>query len=222
MSIVNQIVENVIFGNVANTEELVKKAINEGIDPLIIFDEGLRKGISTVGDKFGKGEIFLFDMSMAAEAMKAGMKILHPVLLNQKKSVKSLGKFVIATVAGDIHSLGKDLVAVMLETSGFEVINLGEDVATEKIVEAAKKFKPDIVGLSALVTATMPQQKIVIEALKNAGLRNKVKVMVGGAPVSERWSKEIGADGYAPDAITALRKARELLESKTLQKGAAN
>jgi corrinoid protein of di/trimethylamine methyltransferase len=184
-----------------------------GIDPLKAIEEGLAQGIREVGNKFANGEVFLPELIMAAETMKKALEILEPELKKKKKERKTLGKVLLGTVAGDIHSIGKTIVASMLSANGFEVYDIGEDVPAGKFVEKVKELKPDILGLSALLTTTLPEQKVVIETLKKEGLRDKVKVIVGGAPTSREWAKEIGADGYGADATEAVEVVKKLLEN---------
>jgi len=213
-SIFEEMRKVIIEGDLEKAKKLAEKALEEQIDPLEAITKGFTKGIKEVGDKFGKGEAFLADLIIAAEAMKAGMAVLLPKIKESKSSRESLGKVIIGTVKGDIHSIGKDIVATLLEVEGFEVINLGEDVPTEVFVDKVKEHNPDILGLSSLLTATMPAQREVIEALKEAGLRDKVKVIIGGAPTTKEWADEIGADGWAGDAISAVRLAKELVAKK--------
>ena len=193
--------------------EYAQKAVEVGIDPVKALEEGLAKALREIGDKFGRGEIFLTELVAAAQTMEAGAEILKKKILEAGRA-EYVGRFLIGTVEGDIHSLGKGIVAAMLMAAGFEVIDLGEDVPTEVFVEKVRELKPDILGLSALMTTTMAKQKEVIEALKAANLRDKVKVMVGGAPVTEEWAREIGADACGLDASDAVRKALQLLGRK--------
>ena len=192
--------------------EAAIEAVKSGFDPVKAIEEGLAKGIKTIGDLFEKGEIFLPELIMAAEAMKAGTQILMDEVRKRGLNVKKLGKVVIGTVHGDIHDIGKNIVISMLEASGFKVIDLGVDVPTEKFVAKVKEVKPDILAMSALLTTTMTKMEEVIKALEKENLRGKVKVMVGGAPVSEEWAKKIGADGYGADAMEAVVTARSLLK----------
>jgi len=197
-----------------NTDEAVsaaKDAVKLGVDLLKVIEEGLAKGIREVGEKFANGEIFLPELVMAAETMKRALEILEPELRKEKRERKALGKVLLGTVAGDIHSIGKTIVASMLTANGFEVYDIGEDVPAEKFVEKVKELKPDVVGLSALLTTTLPEQRTVIEALKKEGLRDKVKVIIGGAPASREWAEEIGADGYGADAAEAVEVVKRLL-----------
>lgn len=212
-SLIEKLREAIVMGNIEEAREYAKKALDSNLDPLKVINEGISKGLKEVGDKFGKSELFLTDLIMAGEAAKAASETLLPKI-GSKKTGKSMGKIVIGTVKGDIHSIGKDIVATLLEAEGFEVINLGEDVPTEKFVEAVKKYSPDIVGLSALLTVTRPVQREVIEALKKANLRDKVKIMIGGAPTTNEWANEIGADGWAGDAISAISVAKKLISKR--------
>jgi len=197
-----------------NSEEAVsaaKEVIKFKVDPLRAIEEGLAKGIREVGEKFANGEVFLPELIMAAETMKKALEVLEPELKRERKERKTLGKVLLGTVAGDIHSIGKTIVASMLTANGFEVYDIGEDVPAEKFVEKIKELKPDIVGLSGLLTTTLPEQRTVIETLKREGLREKVKVIIGGAPASREWAEEIGADGYGADASEAVKIAKKLL-----------
>jgi corrinoid protein of di/trimethylamine methyltransferase len=197
--------------NLEEAASAAREIIRMGIDPLKAIEEGLAQGIREVGSKFANGEVFLPELIMAAETMKKALEVLEPELKKEKKERKTLGKVLLGTVAGDIHSIGKTIVASMLSANGFEVYDIGEDVPAEKFVEKVKELKPDILGLSALLTTTLPEQKVVIETLKKEGLRDKVKVIIGGAPTSKEWAKEIGADGYGADAAEAVEVVKKLL-----------
>jgi len=188
-----------------------KKAVEVGVDPLKAIEDGLAQGIREVGNKFGKGEIFLPELVMAAEAMKKALEVLEPELKRKKKERKTLGRVLLGTVAGDIHSIGKTIVAAMLTANGFEVYDLGEDVPTERFVEKVRELKPDLLGLSALLTTTLPAQEVVIETLKREGLRKTLKVIIGGAPASKEWAEKIGADGYGANAVEAVQVSKKLL-----------
>lgn len=203
------IAENLIKGQSAKVKELVQQAVNEGVDVQKILNEGLIAGMNVVGAKFKANEFYIPEVLIAARAMHAGMDILKPLLA--KSNVKTLGRFVIGTVKGDLHDIGKNLVAMMVEGAGFEVIDLGIDVPPEKFVEVAKEKQPNVIGMSALLTTTMPAMKTVVDALKSAGL--KVKTIIGGAPVTQAYADEIGADGYAPDAASAVDKVKELVRA---------
>jgi len=173
------------------------------------LDEGLIAGMSVVGKKFQANEFYVPEMLIAARAMKAGMKIIRPILV--QKDIKSQGTVVLGTVKGDLHDIGKNLVGMMLEGAGFEVIDLGIDVAPEKFVQTAKEKKAHFIGISALLTTTMVGMKDVVKAVQETGLDGKVKVMIGGAPVTQSYADEIGADGYAPDAASTVDEAKKLV-----------
>jgi len=195
--------------------EVVKKSIEEGSDPLEIVN-AITVALGEVGEKFEKGEIFLVHLVMAGEATKNVIsKYLEPLLKKAGTEREVAGRVVIGTVAGDIHDIGKSIVASMLFSSGFDVIDLGKDVPVEEFVKAVKEHDPDIVGMSALLSTTLPVQKEVIEALKKNNLRGKVKVIVGGAPATAEWAEEIGADGYAEDAVEAVSVAKKLVGAKS-------
>lgn len=213
-SIFEDLENAVIEGDSEQCETLAKKSLEQNIPPLEAITNGLAKGVKIVGDKFSKGEVFLVELIMAGDAMKAGMSILLPEIKASKAEMKTLGKVILGTVAGDIHSIGKDIVATLLEAEGFEVINLGEDIASETFVDKVKEHAPDVLGLSSLLTATMQAQKEVIEKLIEAGLKDKVKVIIGGAPTTNEWAVEIGADGWAGDAVSAVELARQLIGVK--------
>jgi len=189
--------------------ELTQKLVDAGVSPKQILDEGLIAGMSIAGEKFKNGEYFVPEILVAARAMKASMEILRPLLV--ATDVQPIGTMVIGTVRGDLHDIGKNLVAMMVEGAGFKVVDLGVDVTADKFVAAAKEHNAQIVGMSALLTTTMTYIPEVIKAFNAEGLRPKVKLIVGGAPVTQEWADQIGADGYAPDAATAVDKCKELL-----------
>lgn len=193
---------------------LAREVIDLGIDPVEALEEGLAKALREVGDRFGSGEAFITELIAAAQAMEAGAEILNEEIARRGATRKSIGRFLIGTVEGDIHSIGKNIVTTMLRASGFEVVDLGVDVPTGVFVDKVREFKPDILGLSALMTTTMTKQREVIEALREAGLRQGVKVVVGGAPVTEEWVKEIGADACGLDAGIAVQVALSLMGRK--------
>lgn len=209
MAILTEIQEATIGGRAAEVEKLVSRALEEKFSLDDIVNNGFIAAMSIVGEKFRKNEIFVPEMLIAARAMKAGLKVLEPLIVAGER--KYLGKIVIGTVKGDLHDIGKNLVGMMLQGGGYEVIDLGVDVAAEKFVSAIKEHQPQVVGLSALLTTTMPLMKQTIEAFKEAGLREKVKVLIGGAPVSQHYADEIGADGYAPDAGSAVELVKAVL-----------
>jgi 5-methyltetrahydrofolate--homocysteine methyltransferase len=209
MEIIKRIFEELSEGEADKTELLTQEALRQGVSPEIILREGLIAGMNIIGERFKKGELFVPEVLLAARAMQAGMNILKLRLI--QTGVKPVGKIIIGTVKGDLHDIGKNLVAMMLEGAGFEIIDLGIDTAPERFIQEVKDKKPQILALSALLTTTLPMMKATIELLKAEGLEGTVKVLVGGAPLSQRYADEIGADGYAPDAVSAVAKARELL-----------
>jgi corrinoid protein of di/trimethylamine methyltransferase len=202
---------SVIEGEVEKAAELARQALAQGLDPVEAIEQGYAQGIREVGEGFSRGDYFLPHLAIGAEAMKTAIAVLEPELARRQQQRATRGRVVVGTVAGDIHEIGKTLVGTMLAANGFTVTDLGVDVPPERFVEVVREQKAQLVGLSALLTTTMLAQRAVIIALEHAGLRDQVKVMVGGAPVNESWAQEIGADGYAEDAVGAVRKARELL-----------
>jgi trimethylamine corrinoid protein len=194
-------------------KRLSEEAVEAGLDPVEVLEEGLAKALREVGDRFGKGEAFITELIASAQAMEVGAEILNREIAKRGATRRSVGRFLIGTVEGDIHSIGKNIVKTMLTAAGFEVFDLGTDVKSGEIVEKVKELKPDIVGLSSLMTTTMLKQKEVIDLLKEAGLRQSVKVIVGGAPVTENWVKEIGADACGLDAGSAVEKSLKLMEA---------
>lgn len=201
----------VIDGDSAASLALAQQVLADGVSPLDAIDKGLVPGLSHVGEQFGLGELFLPDMMLAARAMQKAMGVLEPELQRQATERKVVGRVVIGTVKGDIHEIGKNLVGMMLSTSGFEVHDLGVDVAPDRFIEAAREHGANLIGVSALLTTTMAGQRTVVEAVAAAGLKDQVKVIVGGAPASAAWAAEIGADGYSEDAIGAVALARDLV-----------
>jgi len=197
----------VLDGDQASATSLTKQAIDEGLSAADILNQGLIIAMDKVGELFSKNEIYIPEMLIAARAMKSAMEILEPQLA--KAGVEPVGKFVIGTVAGDLHDIGKNLVAMMMKGAGFDVIDLGVDVSKESFLEQTVKVKPNLVGLSALLTTTMPAMEEIVKAVKAAGV--PVKIMVGGAPVSNDYAKKIGADGYASDAAAAVTLAKSLV-----------
>ena len=209
MADLKEIADSLIKGKAPEVKELVKKALDEGVEVEKILNEALVAGMDVVGKKFQANEFYVPEMLIAARAMKAGMEVIKPILIQE--DIKSQGTVALGTVKGDLHDIGKNLVGMMLEGAGFEVIDMGVDVAPEKFIQTAKEKKAHLIGLSALLTTTMVGMKDVIKALKEAGLDGKVKVMIGGAPLTREYADEIGADGYAPDAASAVDEARKLL-----------
>jgi len=206
--------QSIMDGAPETASTLAQQAIAAGTAPLDAINHGFVPGMHEVGEQFARGQMFLPDMMASAEAMRAAMAVLDPELRKQGAERPMAGTVVLGTTKGDIHEIGKILVGTLLTAHGFRVHDLGVDVAGEKFAAKAKELNADIIGVSALLTTTMRNQKTVIEALENAGLRSQVKVMVGGAPVTRRWADEIGADGYAPNAMAAVALARELMEQK--------
>lgn len=209
MAILLDIKEATIAGNQAKVGELTEQALKEGLEASKIIEEGFIPAMWVVGKDFASGKIYIPEMLIAARAMKMGVELLKPALVD--KNVQTIGKVLIGTVQGDLHDIGKNLVIMMLEGSGFEVVDLGVDVPTEKFIEGVRTHDPQFLAMSALLTTTMDQMKIVIEALKSAGLREKVNVMVGGAPISQKFADAIGADGYGENAGEAAQKMKMLL-----------
>lgn len=209
--VIAQIQEAIIDGAVEETERLTREALEAGVDPLEIVNESIKKGLNYVGEGFRKNELFIPELALAGEAARAAGDILGTNISSGKVAEESNSIFVIGTVHGDLHDIGKNLVSVLLKAGGFTVIDLGINQSTEQFVEAVKEHKPDILGLSALLSTTLIEQERVIEALKNEGLRSRVKIMIGGGAVSPEWAGTIGADGYAEDATEAVLVARELL-----------
>ena len=202
---------SIIDGDADAAVSLAKESIASGVEPLDAITKGFVVGVNTVGAAFGRGDAFLPELVMAGEAMKAAVTTLDPEMKKRGTERKMLGKVVIATVEGDIHEIGKSLVATMLGASGFEVYDLGVDMSSDKIIGKALEVNADIIAMSALLTTTMVKQREVIEELEKEGLRSRVKVMVGGAPVTRDWVTTIGADGYSEDAIGAVSLAKRLL-----------
>lgn len=186
-----------------------QQLLDDGVNPVLILQDGMAAAMFELGAMWTRGEVFLPEVVASATLFKMCNDLVEPALLAQGDK-KAAARVILATVKGDLHDLGKNMVGAMLKTAGFEVIDLGKDTPTEKIVNAVKEYEPQIVGLSALLTTTVPQQKVVIEALRAEGLLENVRVMVGGAPVTQEWATEAGADGFAPDAPEAVQKALTL------------
>jgi 5-methyltetrahydrofolate--homocysteine methyltransferase len=203
-----QISEALIGGNRDQVRSLVQQGLDEGVSAESLLYDGLIPGMNVVGDKFKKNEFYVPEVLIAARAMHAGLELLDPIIA--EKGIKPVGTVAIGTVEGDLHDIGKNLVAMMLRGSGFKILDLGVDVKPDQFVSGVKDGA-NIIALSALLTTTMPSMKKTIQALQEANIRGSVKVMVGGAPVTASYAKEIGADGYAPDAASAVDKAKELL-----------
>ncbi|RLI25565.1 cobalamin-binding protein [Candidatus Bathyarchaeota archaeon] len=192
--------------------DVAREAIEAGLSPYEAIMEGMAKGMDIVGQKYEQGEYFLAELIMAGETMKEGLSVLEPYM--KKGEIKHIGKVVIGTVEGDLHDIGKNIVITLLTASGFEVVDLGVDVSAEKFVEAVRKHKPDIVAMSALLTTTMVNMEKVVKALEEAGLRDKVKIIVGGAPLTEEFAKQIGADAYGRDAVVGVEICRRWVSEK--------
>ena len=207
--LLDDIAQAVIDGDGEKVEALVRQALSEGQQAPRIINDGLIAGMNTVGKRFREGEFFIPEVMMSARAMHGGLALVKPLLTRSEQL--SRGTIVICTVKGDVHDIGKNLVSMMLEGAGFRVVDLGTDIAPERLVEAVKEHSPQIVAMSTLLTTTLHRIPEAVKALEAAGLRGNVKVMVGGAPVTQAFADKAGADGYAPDAALAVEKAKELL-----------
>lgn len=207
-----KISENVIRGEEEKVRDLVEKAVEEGLEPKEIINQGLISGMNVVGKRFKAGDMFVPEVLLSAKSMKGGMEIVKPLLVEGE--MPDAGKVILGTVAGDLHDIGKNLVGMMMESGGLEVINLGTDVKAADFAEAVREHQPDVVGMSALLTTTMLEMRDTLEVLTEEGLRDSVKVMVGGAPVTKEFADEIGADGWAPDAASAKDLVFDFLEAK--------
>ena len=208
MNLLDDLRQSVIDGDMNSTHELVQRALAEKMPPEQILKDSLISAMAEVGRRFECGEFYVPEMLISARAMKSGLSLLRPHLI--AANVQAVGKVVIGTVQGDLHDIGKNLVGMMLEGAGFEVVDLGADVPPEKFVAAVIEHRPHLIACSALLTTTMPRMNNIIFSLKEAGLRDQVKVMIGGAPVTDKYATDIGADGYAPDAGSAASLAKEL------------
>ena len=207
--ILTEIADKLGVGDASAVRELTEKAISRKTPVEQILNRGLVSGMDSVGEKFKNNEVFIPEVLIAARAMKAGMKIIKPLLIDAQ--IQSRGKIIIGTVRGDLHDIGKNIVSMLLEGAGFDVINMGTDTTLERIVDQIKEEQPNILGLSALLTTTMVNMREVIEGLKSEKLRDKVKVIIGGAPITQAYADDIGADGYAPDAASAVDLVKGLL-----------
>ena len=212
MDIFQEMAEAVIAGDAERCTALAKRAIAEKLDPLEAIQSGFSKGMDTVGANFECGQMFLPEMMQAAEAMNAGVEVLKPAIESKGGASSASGKVVLATIQGDMHDIGKNIVKLMLSTSGFEIVDLGKDVRVDAIIEKAEKTQADVIGVSALMTTTMGYMPELIQELQELGIKGEFPVMVGGAPVTEEWAKDIGADGYSKDAIGAVRVPRDLVK----------
>lgn len=212
MDVLEDIKASIINMDEDKAKELIQKAIGESLEAGKILNEGLIPAMEVVGKEYEEGKKFIPEMLLAAEAMKVALELLRPLLA--KAEVKAAGKVVMGTVEGDVHDIGQNLVSTMLEGGGFKVSSLGTDVSVEEFITAVKEESPDIIGMSALLTTTMPHMKDVVDALIENGLRDKVKVMVGGATLNQQFADEYGADGFAPDASSAVRLAKRLISGE--------
>lgn len=210
--LLGKLAESVELGEPEEAAALAQQALDEGLDPLKSIDEGLTPGITRVGESFSRGDAYLPDLILAGEAMKSALDILEPAMLDDQER-EVVGRVVLGTVKGDLHEIGKTLVATMLTANGFQVTDVGIDQSAEEFIAAIRETNAELVGMSALLTTTMREQKTVIDALEDAGLRDQVKVMIGGAPVTQSWADQIGADGYAEDAIGAIDLAYRLIDA---------
>jgi corrinoid protein of di/trimethylamine methyltransferase len=201
----------VIDGLPDKARELAEQALREGMDPMQAIEEGFTPGMQVVGEGFANGELFIPDLVMSGEAMKAAIATLEPELMRRKQQRQVLGRVVIGTVQGDIHEIGKTLVATMLSANGFEVHDLGVDVSAQQFLDKVREVGADVLGLSALLTTTLLYQETVIHSLQEAGLRDQVKVIVGGVPAGPEWAEEIGADAYAENATEAVAVVKQLM-----------
>jgi 5-methyltetrahydrofolate--homocysteine methyltransferase len=204
--------ESVVSGKYKEIEDIVQQAVDAGVDLNRIIDEALISAMDVVGQRFSEGTIFVPEMLVSARTMKLGLDIIKPRL--QSEETENRGTIFMGTVKGDLHDIGKNLVTMMLEGAGFNVVDLGVDVKIEDLMDALQREKPDILGLSALLTTTMPEMKKVIEALQTEGIRNQVKVIVGGAPIDRKFAEQIGADGYGEDAAQAVQLVRKMVALK--------
>ena len=210
--ILKALYDETLVGNAPRVLELTAQGLESGLGPDALLFEALIPSLEEVGARFERGDFFVPEMLIAGKAMSGALDVLRPLLANT--GAETVGTFLMGTVKGDVHDIGKNLVNIMLEGAGFHVIDLGVQVAPEKFVAAIEEHKPDIVGFSAFLTTTMPMFKANINALEKAGLRDEVIVMVGGAPVTQEYADAVGADGYAADASTAVRRAKELIQRK--------
>ncbi|MBN1998883.1 corrinoid protein [candidate division KSB1 bacterium] len=209
MEMLDELAESIIAGSASKSEELTQKALAAGTKPVDVLNKGLIAGMEVVGQKFKNNEFYVPEVLIAARAMKAGLKLLRPKLA--ETGVEPLGRFVLGTVKGDLHDIGKNLVAMMMEGAGYEVIDLGVDVSPEKFANAAKENKAQVIGISALLTTTMIKMKDVIQQISDMGMRESVKIVVGGAPLTQEYADEIGADGYAADAASAVELVKSIV-----------
>lgn len=211
MAILEDLAVEVRKGDADTAKNLTEEALSQNISAEEVLNSGLVAGMNVIGEQFKNNEIFIPEVLVAARAMKAGMQIIRPLLA--EANVKSLGKIIIGTVGGDLHDIGKNIVAMLLEGAGFEVVDMGADVTKEKFLEFAEKENPDVLGMSALLTTTMVFMKDMVIALEEAGLKDKMKIIIGGAPITQSYADEIRADGYAPDAASAVDLVKSVMGS---------
>lgn len=211
--ILRKLKQSIIDGEAEEAGELTRQGLDQGLDPLVLIDEALTPGMNRVGELFANGDYFIPNLVIASDAMKEAFKVLEPVLGEGQAQDTILGRVVLGTVEGDVHEIGKTLVGTMLTANGFLVTDIGADKTAAEFVSAVQENRATLVGASALMTTTMLEQKTIIEALQEAGLRDQVKVLVGGSPVSASWAEQIGADGYAEDAISAVDIALRLVDA---------
>ena len=211
--ILRNLKQSIIDGEAEEAGELTRQGLDQGLDPLLLIDEALTPGMNRVGELFANGDYFIPNLVIASDAMKEAFKVLEPVLGEGQAQDTILGRVVLGTVEGDVHEIGKTLVGTMLTANGFLVTDIGADKTAAEFVSAVQENRATLVGASALMTTTMLEQKTIIEALQEAGLRDQVKVLVGGSPVSASWAEQIGADGYAEDAISAVDIALRLVDA---------
>jgi len=214
----SQLLEKLAAVVVEGTEEearaLAQTAVSDKIDPLEAIEQGLSKGMQVIGGRFESGEAYLPELLMAAASFNAAMAVLKPEIEAQKKQIVKMGKVLIGTVKGDVHTIGKDIVASVLDTSGFDVVDMGVDNPSLNIIQQAEKIQADVIALSSVMTTTMPAQKEVIDTLKEMGIREKYVVIIGGGPVNQEWADRIGADGYGKSAIDAVALVKSLMAQK--------
>jgi len=210
MNLLPELNTSVVEGNADRVEELTRQALDQGVEVKKILEEGLIAAMDVVGERFEKEELFIPEMLLAGNAMSGGLDLLRPLFV--ESGIKPQGTVVMGTVEGDSHDIGKRLVSMMMEGAGFKVIDMGVGVSPEQFVKAVKEEGANLVGMSALLTTTLPSMQATVEALKEAGLLDKVKTLIGGAPVTQEYADKIGADGYAPDAATGVKKTKELLQ----------
>ena len=211
MAILEDLAAEVIKGDAGVVKNLTEEALSQNISAEEVLNSGLVAGMNVIGKQFKNNEVFIPEVLVAARAMKAGMQIIRPLLA--EANVEPLGKVIIGTVGGDLHDIGKNIVAMLLEGAGFEVLDLGADVTKEKFLEFAEKENPDVLGMSALLTTTMVFMKDMVQSLEESGLKDKIKVIVGGAPITQSYADEIRADGYAPDAASAVDLVKRVMGS---------